>query len=49
MNELDNYLNDSNQHVLLTNSTAEEETNYTESLFESIRYENEYEQEFCTP
>lgn len=32
--------------VLSKNSDSDEETNYTESLFESIRHVNEYGQEF---
>lgn len=44
--ELDDYLNGLSERVLAKALTNEEENNYTESLFESIKHINEYEQEF---
>ena len=44
--EFEMQLNEMRSRVLSKALTPEEETNYTESLFESIRHENEYRQEF---
>lgn len=44
--ELDEYLNGLSERILSKALTHEEENNYTESLFESIKHINEYEQEF---
>ena len=44
--EFDERLNALSERVLSKALTADEETNYTESLFESIRHVNEYGQEF---
>ncbi len=44
--EFENQLNEMRGRVLSKMLTPEEENNYTESLFESIRHVNEYGQEF---
>ena len=44
--EFDFQLNEIKNRVLLKALTEEEENNYSESLFESIRHVNEYKQEF---
>ncbi len=44
--EFDERLNALSERVLSKALTPDEETNYTESLFESIRHVNEYGQEF---
>lgn len=44
--EFENQLSELRGRVLSKMLTSEEETNYTESLFESIRHVNEYGQEF---
>ena len=44
--ELDDYLNNLSQRVLSKALSPEEENNYTETLFESIKHTNEYGQEF---
>ena len=45
-NEFNEQLNALHERVLSKALTIDEETNYTESLFESIRHENEYGEEF---
>ena len=44
--EFDSQLQELSERVLSKALTPEEETNYTESLFESIRHVNEYGEEF---
>lgn len=44
--EFEKNLQDFSERVLSKALNEEEETNYTESLFESIRHVNEYGQEF---
>lgn len=44
--EFNNHLQDLSERVLSKALNEEEETNYTESLFESIRHVNEYGQEY---
>lgn len=44
--EFENRLNEIHERVLSKALTVDEENNYTESLFESIRHVNEYGQEF---
>lgn len=44
--EFDDYLNSLSQRVLSKALTPEEENNYTETLFESIKHTNKYGQEF---
>lgn len=44
--EFEQQLNELSERVLSKALTSEEETNYTESLFESIRHVNEYGEEF---
>lgn len=46
MDDFDNQLEQFSNRVLSKALTVEEETGYTESLFESIRHTNEYGQEF---
>ncbi len=46
MNEFEQPLNQLSEQVLSKVLTSEEETNYTESLFESLRHVNEYGEEF---
>ncbi len=46
MNEFDNKLNEIHERVLGKALTEEEQNNYTESLFESIKHINEYGEEF---
>ena len=46
MDDFNNQLEQFSNRVLSKSLTIEEETGYTESLFESIRHVNEYGQEF---
>ena len=46
MGEFEDRLSNLSERVLKKNPTAQEETNYSESLFESIKHKNEYGQEF---
>ena len=44
--EFETQLQALSERVLSKTLTIDEETNYTESLFESIRHVNEYDEEF---